>query len=127
VATGAEIKPAFGDFHPDLPLWAKNHFIEWIRMLRCGRDDSRDILRGTGIVGIETGIMRPEDLTLLMRVIELRGSEGEGNLTGKKRKRTRKERNSWNWVIRKLVDEQACPVEITYDASKKPQNNLAVV
>lgn len=67
VATGDEIKPAFGDFHPDLLPWAKNHFIEWIRMLRFRRHDARETLRETLIVGIETGMRRPEDLADIER------------------------------------------------------------
>jgi hypothetical protein len=56
-----EIKPAFGIFHPDLPLWAKDHFIRWIREHRAGlwNYDARNVLRETGIVGIETGMMGP--------------------------------------------------------------------
>jgi hypothetical protein len=72
-----EISPGFADFHPDLHSWAKDHFIELIRMLRSGirRPDARRILRKTKIVGIETGMKRPEDMTLLIKVLELRGYE----------------------------------------------------
>jgi hypothetical protein len=117
------VLPRFGDFHPELPPWAEHHFVEWIRMLRFQREDAREILRGTKIVGIETGMRRPEDLTLLMRVMELRGSEEERNLTGKKGKRTRKERNSWDWVIGKLVKEGLLKREITHQALRKMLKN----
>ena len=75
----AEISPGFADFHPDLPSWAKDHFFEWISMLRSGirRPDARRILRKTKIVGIETGMKRPKDMTLLIRVQELRGYEAK--------------------------------------------------
>jgi hypothetical protein len=82
-----EIKPGFGDFHQDLPPWAKNHFIEWIRYHRAGfrRYDGREVLRETGIVGIETGMKPPislEDIErwelIKKRVLELRGVEQEG-------------------------------------------------
>lgn len=78
-----EMKPGFGNFHPDLPLWAENHFIKWIQEHRAGfrRYDSREVLRETGIVGIETGMPGPPiklkeierwDL-IKQRVLELRG------------------------------------------------------
>jgi hypothetical protein len=118
-----DVLPGFGDFHPELPLWAVNHFVEWIQMLRLRRHDARDFLRATKIVGIETGMKRPEDLTLLARVLDLRGFEGEGNLTEKQRKRTRKERNSWDWVIGKLVEEGLLPRKITHQALKKMLKN----
>ena len=97
-----EISPGFADFHPDLPSWAKDHFIEWIRMLRSGiqRPDASKILRKTKIVGIETGMKRPIDMTFLIRVLELRGYDPD------KEKRTRKAgRQSWKRVIEKMVEE----------------------
>ena len=128
-----EIKPGFGDFHPDLPLWAKDHFVEWIQILRAGlrRYDARDVLRETKIVGIETGTKPPLDLTLLMRVLELREFKEEENpadndakqqceaQTQKKSKRTRKERRSWDWVIKKLLQEGLLQKVITHQALKK--------
>ncbi len=69
----AEVLPRFADFHPELPHWVRNHFVEWIRMLRLRRHDAREVLRETKIVGIETGMKRPKDITLMMRVLELRG------------------------------------------------------
>lgn len=79
-----EILPGFGDFHPDLEPWAKNHFVEWIWMLRFRRHDARETLRETKIVGIETGIERPIDGAdiehwelIRRRVLELRGVEDE--------------------------------------------------
>lgn len=77
-----EISPGFADFHPDLPSWAKDHFIEWIRMLRSGgrRPDARKILRKTKIVGIETGMKRPIDMDFLIRVLELRGYKEKDDL-----------------------------------------------
>jgi len=56
-----EIKPGFGIFRPDLPPWAENHFIKWVREHRAGfrRYDGREVLRETGIVGIETGMSGP--------------------------------------------------------------------
>ena len=81
-----EIKPGFAIFHPDTPLWAKNHFIEWIREHRAGfrRYDGREVLRETGIVGIETGMKSPIDFEdikrwelIKERVLELRGVQKE--------------------------------------------------
>ncbi len=79
-----EIKPGFGIFHPDLPPWAKDHLVEWMRMLKLRRKDARDVLRETGIVGIETGIKPPEDYDeierwelIRRRVLELRSAENE--------------------------------------------------
>ena len=74
-----EISPGFSDFHPDLPSWAKDHFFEWIMMLRSGirRPDGHRILRKTKIVGIETGMNRLKDMTFLKRVLELRGYEAK--------------------------------------------------
>jgi hypothetical protein len=147
----AEVLPGFGDFHPDLPPWAKHHFIEWIRMLRLQRHDARDILRKTKIVGIETGVRSPEDVTLFLRFLELREFKEEEDLIvsaladaspldpsvkvqkdtrliptnelsevkEKERKRTRKERRSLKWVIKKLVEEGLLPKEITPQALKK--------
>lgn len=83
-----KISPGFGDFHPDLLPWAEDHFIEWIRMHRSGilRYDSRDVLRETGIVGIETGMKPPiklEDIErrelIKQRVLEIRGVRKEEN------------------------------------------------
>lgn len=68
------ILPGAGDFHPDLPPWAVNHFIDWIQMQRL-REKGRETLRKTKIVGIETGMKRPRDLRLFFRVLELRGVE----------------------------------------------------
>jgi hypothetical protein len=75
--------PGFGEFHPDLPFWAKEHFVKWIRQLRSGlrRYDAHDVLPETGIVGIETGMPGPpielEDIEhwelIKRRVLELRG------------------------------------------------------
>lgn len=82
-----EIKPGFGSFHSDLPTWAKDHLVEWIRMLRAGliRYDAREVLRETGIVGIETGMPGPpialEEIErwehIKRRVLEIRGVKGE--------------------------------------------------
>jgi hypothetical protein len=82
-----EMKPGFGIFHPDLLPWAKNHLIEWIRQHRAGiwRYDGREVLRETGIVGIETGMpglpIDIEDIRrwalIKRRVLELRGVKGE--------------------------------------------------
>lgn len=48
-------------------------------MLRSGarRPDARKILRKTKIVGIETGMKHPIDMTFLLRVLELRGYEAK--------------------------------------------------
>jgi hypothetical protein len=108
-----EISPDFSDFHPDLPSWAKDHFIEWIRMLRSGiqRPDASKILRKTKIVGIETGMKRLKDMTFLKRVLELRGYAVTDEMLKqreaekKKRTRTRKEDRPWWRVIKKLVEE----------------------
>jgi hypothetical protein len=82
-----ELRPGFANFHPDLPPWAKNHFVNWIREQRAGlrRYDAREVLRETGIVGIETGMPGPpiglEDIErwelIKQRVLELRGVKKE--------------------------------------------------
>ena len=128
----AEIKPGFGDFHPDLPSWAKDHFIKWIMEQRAGlwRYDARDVLRETGIVAIETGMKRPIDLAdiehwelIKRRVLEIRGVKEEEILknarTKKKRKRTRKNSATLDMVIDKLVEEKLLPKKITHQAFKK--------
>jgi hypothetical protein len=128
----AEIKPGFGVFHPDLPSWAKEHLIKWIREHRAGfwRPDGRDVLRETGIVGIETGMKAPIDWDDIVerkivaahwelikhRVIELRDVDDK---KGKLTKRTRKNNATWNWVIDKLVEEKLLPKKITRQAFKK--------
>ena len=81
-----EIKPGFAIFHPDTPLWAKNHFIEWIREHRAGfrRYDGREVLRETGIIGVKIGMKSPIDFEdikrwelIKERVLELRGVQKE--------------------------------------------------
>lgn len=128
----AEIRPNFGDFHPDLEPWALKHFIEWRRKLPFQRYDARDILRETGIISIEVGIKSPRDFEDIKRwelikrkVLELRGVEEE-NLemlkkarTEKKKKRTRKNSATWNMVIDELVKEGLLPQKITPQAFKK--------
>ena len=142
----AKVLPGAGDFHPELPPWAENHFVEWIQMQRL-REKGRETLRKTKIPGLETGMRCPTDMTLLIRVLELRGFEFEkeedptaeklersGKIVTdemlenarrqsrpeeKKRTRTRKERRSWDWVIKKLVEEGLLPKEITPQALKK--------
>ncbi|MCK9374767.1 MAG: hypothetical protein M0P73_01310 [Syntrophobacterales bacterium] len=125
----AEIKPGFGDFHPDLPSWAKDHFIRWIREHRAGiwGPDDRKILRKTKIVGIETGMKRPVDMTFLIRVLELRGYEAkddpdkeDGRISKKKKKRTRKEDQPWWRVIEKLVEEGLVKKVKTPSGEKNP-------
>jgi len=86
--------PGFGEFHPDLPFWAKDHFVKWIRIQRAGlrRQDAHEVLRETGIVGIETGMPGPpmelEDIErelednecrelIKQRVLEIRGVQRE--------------------------------------------------
>jgi hypothetical protein len=108
-----KISPGFSDFHPDLPSWAKDHFFEWIMMVRSGirRPDGHRILRKTKIVGIETGMNRLKDMIFLKRVLELRGyavtdemlKQREAKET--KRTRTRKEDRPWWRVIEKLVED----------------------
>lgn len=118
-----EIKPGFCVFHPDLPPWAGNHFIRWSLEHRAlfRRWDGREVLRETGIVGIETGIKRHENFEdierrehIKRRVLELRGVAEE---TGKKR--TRKPSATWNMVIDTLVEEKLLSNKITYQAFKK--------
>jgi hypothetical protein len=77
------VLPGSGDFHPELPQWAVNHFIEWIR-LQTLQKEGRETLRETGIVGLETGIKRPIDFSdierwelIKLRVLELRGVKDE--------------------------------------------------
>jgi len=92
------VLPNAGDFHPELPRWAVNHFVEWIQLQRSLRKEGRETLRKTKIVGLETGMRRPKDLNLLTRVLELRGFE-LSKVEEKKLIRVRKERGSWNWVM----------------------------
>jgi len=141
-----EIKLGFGSFHPDLPLWAKDYFINWIRMHRSGlwRYDGREILRETGIVGIETGMkgapMPFEEIErwehIKRRVLEIRGVKEEetqdNHLEDKvtstilkkahlkqERKRTRRPSATWEMVIDNLVKEKLLPEKITPQALKK--------
>ncbi len=74
-----EVKPGFAIFHPELPPWAKKYFVKWIQECRAGvwGPDDREVLRKTGIVGIETGMKRPVDMTFLRRVLELRDYKGK--------------------------------------------------
>lgn len=144
-------------YHPQLPTWAIKHLEEWIQH-QCLRKEGRETLRKTKVVGLETGMKRPVDMTLLVRVLELRGFEIEdgplaaaianeppvdtlaemlersrrvvtnemlenarrqGKAKEKKRTRTRKERGSWDWVIKKLVEEGLLPKEISHQALKE--------
>jgi hypothetical protein len=155
------MKEGYGDFHPDLPLWAKDIFVEWIQLQRL-RKEGRKNLRRTNIVGLETGIRCPIDLSLMMRTLELRGVKKEegptssaaannppldslaemliksqrmraagmldnarqGELMEKKRTRVRKERGSWNFVIRQLVKEGLLTKIITHQALKSKLKRL---
>jgi hypothetical protein len=58
-------------YHPQLPDWAKEHLAEWIQMQRL-RENGRETIRRTGVIGLETGMKRPRDLKLFFRVLELR-------------------------------------------------------
>ena len=151
----AKLVHGAGDFHPEIPARVENHFVEWIQMQNL-RDDGRETLRRAGVAGLETGIKRPRDLRLFVRVLELRGVEEKSEPDGedvpiseslgemldrrlddllnklrgldeirdklksdekyyedyrhemmveKKRKRTKKDRRPWHWVIKKLVEE----------------------
>jgi len=143
----AKLLPGFGDFHPELPPWAESHFIEWIQMLPLRRHDARETLREIGIVSIETGMKRPIDFAdierwalIRRRVLELRGAEMQEklrkgtvvtdemlkiakeeckDLTDTKRKRTRKNSATWDWVIEKLVEEGLLTKKISQQAFKK--------
>jgi hypothetical protein len=101
------------------------------------RYNSRDVLRETGIVGIETGMQRPpialEEIErwehIKRRVLEIRGVKGEesqddhlvdnknSDLQGKKR--TRKPSATWEMVIDILVKEKLLPKKITPQALKQ--------
>jgi hypothetical protein len=156
----AKVLLGAGDFHPGLPLWAENHFVEWIQMQRL-REKGRETLRKTKIPGLETGMRCPKDMTLIMMVLELRGFEEEDSaislavanepppnsltemlekskrivtdemlenarqseITEKKRTRVRRERRSWDWVIKKLVEEGLLKRIITHQALKKMLKN----
>jgi hypothetical protein len=74
----AKVLPGAGDFHPELPPWAEYHFVEWIQIQRL-REKGRETLRKTKIPGLETGLRHPIDMTLMMRVLELRGFKEEDN------------------------------------------------
>jgi hypothetical protein len=97
-------------------------------MLRSGirRHDAPEILRKTKIVGIETDMKRPEDITLLERVLELRRFEEkdgpgiEREAGEKKKTRTRKEYQPWHWVIDKLVEEGLVKKVKTPSGEKNP-------
>jgi hypothetical protein len=123
-----KISPGFSDLHPDLPSWAKDHFFEWIMMLRSGirRPDGHRILRKTKIVGIETGMNRLKDMTFLKRVLELRGYAVTDEMLKqreaekKKRTRTRKEDRPWWRVIEKLVEEGLLKKVKTPSGQEKP-------
>lgn len=81
----AKVLPGAGDFHPELPPWAENHFVEWVQ-LQSLRKEGRETLRETKIVGLETGMKRPKDGSEIKRwelirrsVLELRGAKDEEN------------------------------------------------
>ena len=78
------VLPGLCKFHPDIPSWAVKHFREWIPMLPLHRYDAHEVLRETGIVGIETGMKRPEESDdiercelIKQRVLEIRGVPSE--------------------------------------------------
>lgn len=84
--------PGAGDFHPELPPWAENHFIEWIKIQRSLRKEGRETLRETNIVGLESGIKRPKNISeverwelIRKRVLDLRGAkekeDEDGNMS----------------------------------------------
>uniref|UniRef100_A0A7C3WIZ3 Uncharacterized protein n=1 Tax=Desulfobacca acetoxidans TaxID=60893 RepID=A0A7C3WIZ3_9BACT len=72
----AKILPGAVDFHPELPPWAEGFFVEWIQGQRL-REKGRETLRKTKIPGLETGMHPPRDMTLMLRVLELRGAVQE--------------------------------------------------
>lgn len=81
----AKVLPGAGDFHPELPPWAENHFVEWLQIQRL-RKEGRETLRETKVVGLETGMKRPKDFSeiecwelIRRRVLELRGTKDEEN------------------------------------------------
>lgn len=137
-----DIKPGFGVFRPDLPPWVKNHLVEWIQMLILRRADARDVLRETGIVGIETGVKLPEDFAeierwelIKRRVLELRGVEEkkkphgivteemlsqarQQSTAGEQRKRIRKNLITWEMIIDQLVEEELLSKKITRQGFK---------
>jgi len=76
-----EISPGFADFHPELPIWARDHLVEWIQRQRR-RKEGRKNLRKTNIVGIETGMRPPINLSLMIRTLELRGAKMEEDPIG---------------------------------------------
>jgi predicted NAD-dependent protein-ADP-ribosyltransferase YbiA (DUF1768 family) len=47
----------------------------------------------------------------------------QSEITGQKRTRVRRERRSWNWVIKKLVEEGLLQRIITHQALKKMLKN----
>lgn len=135
VSGECKIKLGFADFHPDLPLWAKNHFIKWVLSHRTGfsKSYSRMVLRETGLVGIETGMPgEPEKLEdierwelIKQKVLELR-SVKENDIKRvdhqhylQDRKRIKKPSATWTMVIDKLTDEKLLPRKITRQAFKK--------
>jgi len=65
-------------YHPQLPGWAREHLEEWVQLQRL-RKEGRKNLRKTNVAGLETGMRRPKDMTLMLRVLELRGVKNEDN------------------------------------------------
>lgn len=131
--------------HPMAPKWFPQHLWEWREMQRL-QAHGREPLRETGIVGLEAGIRKPIDMTLAIRVLELRGAENEGDgaeeispavedamlqnakpqfqALPERKKRIRKERRTWEWVIKQLVQEGLLPKEITRQALKDRLKNI---
>jgi hypothetical protein len=63
-------------YHPQLPGWAREHLEEWVQLQRL-RKEGRKNLRRTNVAGLETGMHRPRDLSLMIRTLELRGVKEE--------------------------------------------------
>jgi hypothetical protein len=75
--------PSAGDFHPELPPWAVEHFLDWIQRQRLQKE-GREILRETKVVGLESGMKRTKDFSVIecweiikWRFLELRGVKDE--------------------------------------------------
>jgi hypothetical protein len=127
----AKVLPGAGVFYPELPPWAENHFVEWIQMQRL-REKGRETLRETKIPGLETGMKRPKNMTLLRRVLELRGyvvtdemlinAREQREIKEKKKTRTRKEDRPWHRVIKKLVEEGLVKKVKTPSGEKNPSS-----
>lgn len=104
-------------YHPKLPLWALQHFCEWIQDKRFLHSDDDYYLLADCKMGLETELQEPLDYDLLDRVLRARGFDmhSEKDLKkiskidginkskrGRPKKRVRKTENSWEQIATQL-------------------------